>query len=32
MDGRSKEMEPIPRHREVNEKLARAILKRAGIE
>lgn len=25
-------MEPIPRHREVNEKLAQAILKRAGIE
>jgi mRNA interferase HicA len=23
-------MEPIPRHREINERLARAIIKRAG--
>lgn len=27
-----KRCEPIPRHREVNEMLAKAILKRAGIE
>ena len=25
-------MEPIPRHKEINEKLAQAILRRAGIE
>lgn len=29
---RGKEREPVPRHREINEKLIKAIIKRRGLK